>query len=181
MTSSSQNKAAVILSNHGVIAHQTDTVMGLACLPTEKLLLRLSRIKQRHHEKSFILLASSLDQLNDFIRLDTNSLKILAKATLKPTTWLVPAKNNVSQQLLGNTNKIAVRLTNHVAVKSICDQIGAIASTSANLSDQPICTDIQQIKKTFGPNIDYIDPNQAPGTGKSSTIIDLITGNILRG
>ena len=81
MTYSSQNKAAVVLSNNGVIAHQTDTVIGLACLPTEKLLLRLIRIKQRHHQKSFILLASSLDQLNDFIQLDTDTLKTLSKAT----------------------------------------------------------------------------------------------------
>jgi len=180
MTSSSQNKAAIVLKNNGVIAHQTDTVIGLACLPTEKLLLRLSRIKQRHHQKSFILLASSLNQLNDFIQLDTNSLKTLSKETHQPTTWLVSAKNNVSQQLLGNTNKIAIRISNHHAVKSICDQVGVIASTSANLSDQPLCVDTHQVKKVFGPNIDYIDQNQTPGTGKSSTIIDLVSGNILR-
>ena len=180
MTYSSQNKAAVVLSNNGVIAHQTDTVIGLACLPTEKLLLRLIRIKQRHHQKSFILLASSLDQLNDFIQLDTDTLKTLSKATQQPTTWLVPAKNNVSQHLLGNTNKIAVRITNHLAIKSICDHVGVIVSPSANLSDQPICKDTQQVKKVFGPNIDYIDQNQTPGTGKSSTIIDLGSSNILR-
>jgi tRNA threonylcarbamoyl adenosine modification protein (Sua5/YciO/YrdC/YwlC family) len=180
MTYSSQNQATVVLNNHGVIAHQTDTVIGLACLPTEKLLTRLIRIKQRHHQKSFILLASSLDQLNDFIQVDTNGLCLLNTVRQQPTSWLVPAKSKVPPQLLGNTNKIAVRITNHPGIKSICDYVGAIASTSANISDQPICMDLQQARKIFGPNIDYIDQNQTLGTGKSSTIVDLNSGNILR-
>lgn len=181
MTASSQNKSIVILQNHGVIAHQTDTVIGLACLPTDKLLTRLCRIKQRHHHKSFILLASSLDQLDDFIKVDAATLEKLDTATQLPTTWLIPPSKNVSKQLIGSTNKIAVRITKHKGVKSICDHIGAIASTSANLSDQPICRNTQQARDIFGPNIDYFDQNQTPGTGNSSTIIDLISGNILRG
>ena len=181
MTYSSHNQAAFVISHHGVIAHQTDTVIGLACLPTEKLLARLYRIKQRPHEKSFILLASSLEQLNDFIQVDADSVSTLNTATKKPTTWLVPAKKNISLQLIGGTNKIAVRITNHPGIKSICDQVGAIASTSANISDQPVCKNTQQARKLFGPNIDYIDQNQTPGTTKSSTIIDLNSGNIIRG
>lgn len=181
MTDSSHNKAAIVLQNHGVIAHQTDTVIGLACLPNEKLLSRLTRIKQRHHEKSFILLASSVDQLKRFIQVDAGSLKTLGTATQLPTTWLVSPNKNVSKQLIGSTNKIAVRITDYIGIKSICDQVGAIASTSANISDQPICIDTYQARKIFGPNIDYVEQNQTPGTGKSSTIIDLSSSNILRG
>ena len=181
MTYSSQNRAAVVLQNNGVIVHQTDTVIGLACLPSENLLLRLSSIKHRPHQKSFILLASTLNQLDSFIQLDASSLETLKAPTQQPTTWLVTAKKNVAQQLIGNTNKIAVRITQHHGVRSICEQVGAIASTSANISDQPICKNTQQAREVFGPNIDYIEQNQTPGTGKSSTIIDLSSGNILRG
>ncbi len=181
MTDSSQNKSVVVLQNHGVIAHQTDTVVGLACLPTENLISRLCRIKQRHQHKSFILLASSLDQLDDYIQVDENILKTLDTTTQLPTTWLIPPQKNVSKQLIGSTNKIAVRISKHKGVKSICDHVGAIISTSANISDQPICRNTQQVREIFGPNIDYIDQNQTPGTGNSSTIIDLISGKILRG
>jgi L-threonylcarbamoyladenylate synthase len=180
MTLSSQDYAASVLINNGVIAHQTDTVIGLACLPTERLLLRLSRIKQRNKQKSFILLASSSQQLNDFIQVDAKAFETLDTATQQPTTWLVPARNNVSPLLIGNSNKIAIRITNHAGVKSICAQVGAIASTSANISDQQICYDMNQVRAIFGPSIDYIDQTQTPGAGKSSTIIDLITGAILR-
>tara|TARA_R110002096_G_scaffold350012_2_gene543057 strand:+ start:1571 stop:2116 length:546 start_codon:yes stop_codon:yes gene_type:complete len=181
MTYSSQNNAAIVLDNFGVIAHQTDTVMGLACLPFEKLLSRLARIKGRPLEKSFILLASSVDQLHAFIQADADALKTLDTATLQPTTWLVPAKENVPTQLIGSTNKIAVRITNHTEVMSICSKVGAIASTSANISDQPICNDAHTVREVFGPSIDYIDQNQTPGTGKPSTIIDLNSGKTVRG
>ena len=180
MTSSSQGQAVSVLNNYGVIAHQTDTVIGLACLPVELQLFRLCRIKQRNLQKSFILLASSIKQLSNYIHVNNKESDILNTPTKQPTTWLVTAKENTPVQLIGETGKIAVRITNHVAVKSICDYTGAIASTSANIADQQICSDIYQIRKVFGPSIDYIDQNQTPGTGKSSTIIDLSSGNILR-
>lgn len=180
MTSSSQGQAVSILNNGGVIAHQTDTVIGLACLPMKPQLLRLSRIKQRSLQKSFILLASSIKQLSSYVHVDDKELGILNSASKQPTTWLVTAKDNVPVQLIGETGKIAIRITDHVGVKSICHYVGAIASTSANIAGQQICSEINHVRSVFGPSIDYIDQNQTSGTAKSSTIIDLSSGNILR-
>ncbi|MDW3095977.1 MAG: L-threonylcarbamoyladenylate synthase [Gammaproteobacteria bacterium] len=180
MTSSSQDQAISVLNNHGVIAHQTDTVIGLACLPIETQLLRLTRIKQRELQKSFILLASSIQHLYKYIQVSDKELDTLNTETKQPTTWLVTANDHVPLQLIGETGKIAVRITNHVGIKSICDYVGAIASTSANIAGQPICSDIYHARAVFGPSIDYIDQNQTPGTAKSSTIIDLCSKTILR-
>ncbi|MFK8027273.1 MAG: L-threonylcarbamoyladenylate synthase [Gammaproteobacteria bacterium] len=180
MPSSSQNSAVNVLNNAGVIAHQTDTVFGLACLPLTQSLLRLANIKSRDEQKSFILLAASAEQVEEFLLADNNTLDLLNKPTATPTTWLVHANKNVPSQLLGSTNKVAVRITKHSPIMDLCIEVGAIASTSANISNQPNCINAQQVRAVFGPNIDYIDQNQTPGSGKSSTIIDLDSGNILR-
>ncbi len=179
MTLSAQ-AAAFVLKHQGIIAHQTDTVLGLACLPTDKLLRRLCRIKQRDLKKSFILLASSISQLSPYVQLEQKHLDTLSMATNQPTTWLVPANHDAPQLLIGNTNKIAIRISHHTGVKPICDEVGAIASTSANIAGQKICDNLLHVRQLFGPDIDYIDPHQAPGAGKSSSIIDLDTGNVIR-
>lgn len=180
MATLSQHQAAFVLNHSGIIAHQTDTIYGLACLPEDALLNRLSFIKNRPKSKPFILLASHIDQVINYIETDTHSIETLATQTESPTTWLVKAAKNISPQLVGKDNKIAIRLTNFPAIKTICDQVGAIASTSANISNYPVCTNVKQIRDTFGPNIDYVDQNQTPGSGKSSTIVDLSSGDIIR-
>jgi len=180
METSSQLSSVVVLKNFGIIAHQTDTVFGLACLPIESLLARLNQIKKRDHQKSFILLASSANQIAHFLRVDNHVLEQLNAPMINPTTWLVEASNAVPAQLMGSTNKIAIRITQHANIKHLCSHVGAIVSTSANISKQETCSNAQQARAVFGPSIDYIDQDQAPSTGKSSTIIDLSTGNTLR-
>lgn len=180
MASLSQHKAALVLKHYGIIAHQTDTIFGLACLPNNVLLSRLSNIKKRPLNKTFILLASSYAQVSKYITADEKAIQTLNTLTDSPTTWLVQPAKNISHHLIGESNKIAVRITNFSPIKTLCEQVGAIASTSANISNQPPCTNAQQIRDSFGPNIDYVDPNQTSGTGKSSTIIDLSSGTIIR-
>ena len=180
METSSHLSSAMVLKNFGIIAHQTDTVFGLACLPIESLLSRLSRIKKRDNKKSFILLASSTNQIAHFIRVDNHVLEQLNTPMTNPTTWLVEASNTAPAHLIGSTNKIAVRITQHTNIKHLCSHVGAIVSTSANISQQQTCSNAQQARAVFGPSIDYIDQNQAPSTGKSSTINDLSTGNVLQ-
>jgi len=180
MATSSQHQAAIVLKHQGIIAHQTDTIFGLACLPTHNLLSRLSKIKKRPQNKPFLLLASDIDQLISFIDVNEGEHEALSEETSTPTTWLVRAAKEISPHLTGEGYKIAVRITRYAPIDALCKKIGPIASTSANISNLDVCTDVNQIRAMFGPNIDYIDPNQTPGTGKSSTIIDLSSGNIIR-
>ena len=180
MTNFSQPRAASVLKHHGVIAHQTDTIFGLACLPDATTLTRLSQIKLRPKEKTFILLASDLSQLSQYIDINNSEHKRLCETFETPTTWLVKPAKRICPQLIGETNKVAIRITTFNPVDTLCQEVGAIASTSANISNHPACNNPQQIRNIFGPSIDYIDPSQMPGTGKSSTIIDLSSGKIIR-
>ena len=180
MASTSLFSAIEVLNNLGIIAHQTDTVIGLGCLPNDKLLNRLQKLKLRPEYKSFILLASSLDQVKNFIQADQTELQKLTLISKKPTTWLVNASKGVPVSLLGDTGKIAIRITQHPDIKILCDHAGAIASTSANLSRQQICHDLNHVRTMFGPRIDYIQKDPTPGTGQSSTIIDSSSGKVLR-
>ena len=169
-----------VLSQGGIIAHQTDTVFGLACLPQEANLQRLARLKQRDIGRGFILLASSCQQLNSFIECTPDELKQLNYPHTYPTTYLVNAKPHLPASLIGQHSKIAVRITQHPTISEICYKIGPIASTSCNISQQDICNDAHVCRTLFGPHIDYIETVFITGTGQASRIIDLSTQKILR-
>ena len=173
-------KAAVVLKNNGIIVHQTDTVLGLACLPKEPLLQRLTQVKLRSLKKGFILLASSIEQIHDYVQVAPEFLKEIKPTSPRSTTWLVKANTNIAASLIGETHKVAVRLTDHQSIKLICEKVGAIASTSANLSSLNTCSQLEQARNMFGPQIDYLEPIICPGSNQASRIIDLASGNIIR-
>jgi len=177
---SSSHILTQVLSRGGIIAHQTDTVFGLACIPKEASLQRLARLKQRDTGRGFILLASNCEQLNNYIECTPDELKQLSYQHTPPTTYLVNAKPHLPASLLGQHSKIAVRIVQHPTVAEICRNIGAIASTSCNISQQEICNDARICRTLFGPHIDYIETESITGTGHASRIIDLSTQKILR-
>ena len=172
--------ATLVLQANGLIAHYTDTILGLACLPKEFLLQRLIRIKHRSHSKGFILLASSCQQLSKYVQCSSDELSKIDLSQSNPTTWLVKSNKESPALLNGTTNKVAVRVTNHPSISSICAQVGPIVSTSANLSDQPICTNLDDIRKMFGPGIDYLHFTENTGTNQPSTVIDLDSSKVIR-
>ena len=180
MVSDTDSRAALILKTNGVITHYTDTIIGLACLPKEYLLQRLVRIKHRPDTKGFILLASASQQVSGFIQCSSAELTKLDLPQPNPTTWLVKSSAICPPSLLGTTKKIAVRITRNASIQSICNQVGPIVSTSANLSGQAICINLKQVRNMFGPAIDYVHWTKNSGTGRPSTVIDLESGKILR-
>ena len=179
MASDLISNAASVLVADGVIAHYTDTVAGLACLPKEPLIQRLVRIKQRSRHMGFILLASNLQSLLRFIRCHPSEQAAIENAA-KPTTWLVEQNDSVPPSLTGGNDKLAIRVSKHKNIQLLCEQVGPIVSTSANLHGQSTCQQLQHIRKLFGPSIDYIHITKDQGTQQASSIIDLQSGLVIR-
>ena len=180
MACTTTTRAIDVLKHDGIIAHQTDTVYGLACRPKEKLLRRLTEIKHRRHKQGFILLASQVSCLTEYIDCTPEEIEVLSEQQPRPTTWLVNSKKGVAPALLGSTGKLAVRITPHQTIKEISESVGAFASTSANISNLQTCSNAEQIRRMFGPCVDHVEINAIPGTGLASKIVDLQSGQVIR-
>ena len=179
MASDSISCAASVLLADGIIAHYTDTVAGLACLPKEPLIQRLVAMKQRSRHMGFILLTSSLQPLLGYIRCSSKERTTIETCST-PTTWLVTANDGFPPALIGNSEKLAVRVSKHANIQPLCERVGPIVSTSANLHGQSICRQLQHVRKLFGPRIDYVHITEDRGTQKTSSIIDLQSGLVIR-
>ena len=177
--------AAEIFKCGGIIAYPTEAVFGLGCDPSNaQAIKKLLLIKQRSQDKGLILLASDYSQLQPFIDeqdISAEQLKNIKARWPAAITQIMPAKVNICPLLTGGRYTIAVRITDHVDVVSLCQQTQqAIISTSANISGQQTAKTWQQVVQQFGEQVDYIIKSETLGLAQPSKIIDALSGNILR-
>ncbi|RUM92548.1 MAG: tRNA threonylcarbamoyladenosine biosynthesis protein RimN [Thiomicrospira sp.] len=139
--------AASVITEGGVLAYPTEAVYGLGCDPLNKdAFQQLLQLKQRPLEKGVILIASSVSQVEPFVKLHNQAWteKVLAswQVANQPITWVLPATDKVPEWITGGRSTVAVRVTQHPDVMALCNQLGfPIVSTSANVSGtDPVTT-----------------------------------------
>ncbi len=179
-------KAVESLKKGGVIAYPTESIYGLGCAPLDQAAIeKLLRIKQRPVNKGLILIASNLNQLKPFIqplhRIGESAASRVISSWPGPYTWILPAKKWVPSWLTGEHRSIAVRITNHLTAKNICERFNSpIVSTSSNRHMcAPTKTHIAT-RRHFHDQIDYILPGRIGIENKPSQIRNAITGDIIR-
>lgn len=176
-----QNMTQVVeqLKRNEVVAYPTEAVFGLGCNPlSESAVQKLLGLKQRPIEKGLILVASNLDLLLPFIDTTNFNEQHWQDLTARyecPISWVVPANKNTPKFLTGQFSTIAVRITDHPAVKLLCEQTEfALTSTSANLTGLPPCRTAQEVKAQFGETFPVLE--MEVGHAKNpSEIKDLFT------
>ena len=184
-TLSTIEHAAKVFTQGGIIAYPTEAVFGLGCDPdNDKAVNKLLSLKQRSVDKGLILLAANYSQLlpylDDGAISQDERLSILSRWP-DALTQVLPANSNISPLLCGAFDSIAVRITNHPDVVALCKLTNkAIVSTSANLAGQPPATTWQQVEQQLGVNVDCIIKTDTLGFLKPTSIINGLTGEIIR-
>ncbi len=174
------------LESGGVIAYPTEAVFGLGCDPMDQeAVFRILELKQRHVRQGMILIASSLEQLNDYIHpldeLGETRAKEIRASWPGGNTWILPCKVTVPYWITGIHRTLAVRVTDHPIAAKICEYYGGpIVSTSANVHGREPTRTIFETYKVFGESVDFIVPGTVDKNKNPSVIRDGITGNVLR-
>ena len=179
-------QAAEVVNSGGVIAYPTEGVFGLGCNPDNTLAVeKVLHLKNRSIDKGLILLAGDFSQVQKYIdetAITAEQMTTILSRWPNAITQVLPVKKSVPKLLRGVFNSIAVRVTAHPDVIALCDRTGgAIVSTSANLSGNPSALTWQQVLAQFPNELDGIIKSETLGATTSSTIIDGLTGQILRG
>lgn len=176
---------ADIFQQGGVIAYPTEAVFGLGCDPDNiEAITKLLAIKNRPKAKGLILLAGDFEQLLPYLdvtQLPQGELDNILSRWPNGVTQVLPANPDLSSFLTGCFNTIAVRVTNQPDVVALCNKVNKpIVSTSANLTGRPPALTWQEVETQLGKNIDGIVKGKTLGFEKPSTIIDALTGKVLR-
>ena len=163
-----------------VVAYPTEGVWGLGCDPSDdQAIIKLLNLKGRSESKGLILIGSSLEQFSEFIEVEKYKDKLLEKWP-GHHTWLVSPKQEISKLIIGNNEKIALRLSTHKQVIELCEEFkGVITSSSANKENSPTLESPEEIKDVF-PGIKVLT-GELGRQSQPSKIQDLLTGELIRG
>lgn len=169
----------------GVIAYPTEAVFGLGCDPGNLLAIeKLLSIKQRPSEKGLILLAASFSQLLPYIddaKIPQEKRYEILSRWPDGITQLVPKSRSCPVLLSGKFDSIAVRITSQPDVVALCNAVNKpIVSTSANLTGKTPAKIWQEIDVDLVKQIDFTIKGQTLGYNQPSTIIDALTGKVVR-
>jgi len=179
------DEAVAALRKGGVIAYPTEAVWGLGCDPCdEAAVLRLLALKQRDVDKGVILIASSEAQLAPFI--DMSMLGEAQVASVRASwpgahTWIVPATVGAPRWITGHHAGIAVRVSAHPVVVTLCHAFGgALVSTSANRAGDPAPRDRESLDPRIIAGVDALLAGETGGLLRPTDIRDAVTGAALR-
>jgi L-threonylcarbamoyladenylate synthase len=145
-------KAIETLKNGGVILYPTDTIWGIGCDATkEDACQKISQIKNRPDNKSFIILVDSVQMIEKYIPEFPDVCYDLVDLADKPLTIIYPNAKGLAPSILADDGSVGIRVTKDpICLKLIRSMRKPLVSTSANLSGEanPSCfADVnQQIK-----------------------------------
>jgi len=168
------NEAAQALRRGELIAIPTETVYGLAVLPTEAGLARLLAAKQRSTEKGIQLLVDAVAQVEELAVLNKSA------AVLADTFWpggltLVLRRRHdviVPAALSGGRLTLGLRLPDHEVPRALARLLGPLAASSANISGELDATTAQRVAESLGAEVDLIVDDGPVRGGTPSTVVD---------
>lgn len=161
-----------------VVSFPTDTVPALAVKP--ELGRAIFALKQRPAHKPLILMAASIAELLPYVTGTPQELEIwqsiMSKYLPGAVTFVLPASSLVPQIInVGEPNTVGIRVPDSAIARTILQQTGTLATTSANLSGEPPLMTMTAIARAF-PQILVLEAesftaSELTGSGQPSTVV----------
>lgn len=171
-----QNITAYIKKD-GIGVIPTDTLYGIVGSAfSKKAVKRIYEVRKREKSKPFIVLISSINDLEKFGIKNFQSL-VLNKIWVKRSgsiSVILSCPSKKFEYLHRGTKSIAFRLPQNKELQNLLKKTGPLVAPSANISGQPPAMTILQAKKYFGNQVDFYITGKTKK--KASRIISLISG-----
>lgn len=172
-----------ILENDGVIAFVTDTVWGLGCLPTSKKAVeKIYEIKHRDSKKPLILMSNDIKPLRRFVKPLNDKAEGLVKKYFAGALTLVVEKSELTPDYItSGLNTIGIRVPDNKVFAEICSCIegNVLATTSANLSNEPPALTYDEAVKYIGDKVDLVVEDYGEkAQGHASTVAGIFPDSI---
>ncbi|HSX24519.1 MAG TPA: L-threonylcarbamoyladenylate synthase [Candidatus Andersenbacteria bacterium] len=168
-----------------VVAFPTGTSYGLAADALQgHALQRVRNLKQRPADKSFTIFLDE-DLWDEYLELRDAEKKFLTRYATTALTLLVKPKESLMH--LAQDDRIGLRVIDHPMMRELAERAQVpLTATSANISGQDACYDVDCIDKNFpgriGTTYDLslaaiLDGGQLH-SGLKSTIVKLESGRV---
>lgn len=166
-------RAVAVLLTGGLVAFPTDTVYGLAALPTDPAAVtRIYQAKGRSSANPIALLLSDVEHVQRFAEMPAAAYP-LARRFWPGALTLVLRKTAAVRDEVSAGPTVGVRIPDLAFARDLIRAAGgALAVTSANLSGEPAAFTAQEVLDHLGGRIELlIDGGPCTG-GIPSTVLD---------
>jgi tRNA threonylcarbamoyl adenosine modification protein (Sua5/YciO/YrdC/YwlC family) len=169
------DKSVVVdcLNSGGVVLMHTDTIPGFHCRADKPdAIQRIRDIKDRD-DKPFLMLISD----NKYVGNVSNQVsRYLSKCWPGPFTFILPASDDIDENINMAVSTVAVRMPSNKELLSILEQINCpVVSTSANRSGE-LPMPLSQATKELGDKVDLVYVVESSSAkSANSAIIDLVS------
>ena len=148
------------LKNGGVIAFVTDTVWGVGCLPKNKAGIdKIYSLKGRDRSKPLILMSDDAENLLPYVKnVSRKAKKLMDKHFPGALTLIFEKSEKTPDTITSGKNTVGIRVPNNATYKKLCEIIdgNVLATTSANLSNQPSAKSHDEAVKFIGDSVDFV-------------------------
>lgn len=169
-------RAADVLRAGGAVVLPTDTVYGLAALPTVAGATdRLFALKARSEQQPLAVLVADVDQARSLVAVeddvDVDVQRWMADLWPGPLTLVLPrSPSAVGLALGGDAGTVGVRCPAHDLVRALAAEVGPIATTSANRSGEPTPTTARAAAAALVGVVDLVVDGGPSGTVASTVV-----------
>jgi L-threonylcarbamoyladenylate synthase len=172
-------RAATALRAGGVVALPTDTVYGLAALPTvDGATARLFALKRRSGDVPLAVLCASADQalgLADGAAVGHDVRRLAGRLWPGALTLVLPRRSGLDYALGAGSATIGVRCPDRPLLQALAAEVGPLATTSANLHGEPTPPTAAGVAGVFGDGLALVLDGGPCGT-PPSTVVDATRG-----
>ncbi len=164
-----------------VVGVPTETVYGLAVLPTEGPLDALVAVKGRDPGKGIALLIDGLDQLTGVVVVPRPAIELAKRFWPGALTLVLPVRDGLvlPELLTGGRTTLGVRLPDHPVPRALARRLGPLAVSSANRSGRPDALTAQELLASVGEGAALVlDDGPVRGGRASSVVAVTVEGRI---
>ncbi len=172
-------EAILILKRGGVVGYPTETVYGIGSrIDNPGAIYRLKKLTGRDRKKPLLVAFPSVSVAAKYVFLSEKEKKFLRKIMPGPISVIVKSRpGKIPKSITNGGDFVGIRIPENSTARRLASSIGAIISTSANLSgDRPVLS-ADEAEKRLG--IFSVVSGKCKYK-KASTLIELSTGKILK-
>ena len=167
-------EAAGALRHGLVVAIPTDTVYGIAADAfAPGATARLFEAKRRPTDVRLPVLVNDIDQAEGLAEVDDRARALMQRFWPGGLTLILPRRSGVDIAL-GNgagAPTVGVRCPDHIVPRTLCAEVGPLATTSANLHGGPTPPTAEEVRALFGDSVAVVvDGGRCEGA--PSTVVD---------
>jgi len=148
------------LKQGAVVSFVTDTVWGVGCLPDcEKGVENIYELKNRERSKPLILMSNDVKNLLPYVKSVSETAKTLIKENFPGALTLIFEKSEKTPDYVTSfQNTVGIRVPDNFIFSRLCEVVDGhvLATTSANLSNQPPASTFDEAKSFVGKHVEYV-------------------------